>query len=278
MRQHPVFHLTPDLEASARAAHAAHGDYPVPGGRDAVDQLMDAFGEFKDHHDSRMAAMQEQIDRVETILNRPAVFGGSSVGGNTPSVGPSRELSAAFRHFARTGDDSRMAAMTTQSDPDGGYLVLPERSREMTTRLFDLSPMRRLARVITLTASGTFEEPVDKDDVAATWCSETETRTEDTTPQLGLLTINAHESYALVAISQKLMDDSSIDLWAWMTAKLSGKFARQEGTAFISGTGDPSQPAGILSYPVASTGDSTRPWGTLTMFLRAVQWRSRRTA
>ncbi len=263
MRTKPIFTMAPNMERFSRRAmnsRFARPDAPVDG-QEAVETLMDAFGEFKDAHDSRLAAMQTQLDRVETVQNRPNLFGGTSTGGSSPRQ--ATELNKAFRQFARTGDESRLNAMTTQSDPDGGYLIIPERSREMTTKLWDLSPMRRLARVITLTSSGTFEEPIDKDDAEATWCGETEDRSEDATPQLGLLTIGAKESYALVPISQKLLDDADIDLWSWMVEKLTGKFARQEGTAFITGVGDPSQPSGILTYPTATTGDNTRAWGTI---------------
>lgn len=40
------------------------------------------------------------------------------------------------------------------------------------------------------------------------------------------------------------------------------EFARAEGVAFVSGTGV-AQPKGFLTYPVATAGDGTRPFGTL---------------
>lgn len=271
----PILTLDPQTEAAARRAfNNRFADQPVPDGKAIVEDLATAFADFKAAYDEKfealqaqngnvkLTAMQDQIDRLETILNRPTLWGGTGTLDGVTSPRAARELSAAFRHFARTGDESRLNAMTTVSDPDGGYLVIPERSREMTKKLFDASPMRRLCRVVTLTASGSFEEPIDRDDASATWVNEIESRTEDGTPQLGLLTIPAEETYALVPLSQKLLDDSDIDLWDWMTQKITDKFARQEGQAFVSGDGV-KKPQGFLSYPVSSAADASRAWGTL---------------
>jgi HK97 family phage major capsid protein len=77
-----------------------------------------------------------------------------------------------------------------------------------------------------------------------------------------MLRIPAREIYANPAITQNLLDDSSIDLGAWIVDKVANRFARMEGAAFVDGDGV-AKPRGYLSYPTASTGDSARPWGTL---------------
>src|SRR5690606_18178420 len=115
-------------------------------------------------------------------------------------------------------------------DPNGGYFVHPALSDTMTKRLFDLSPMRRLVRVVQIGDGSGFEEPLDLDESGAIWVGEEENRAPTTTPKLGMLSIPLMESYALQPITQRLLDDAGIDLGAWVMEKISDKFARSEGS------------------------------------------------
>ena len=56
--------------------------------------------------------------------------------------------------------------------------------------------------------------------------------------------IDAHELYAMVDISQALLEDSAFDLESEMSTEFGEQFAKREGTAFISGNGV-GQPQGI---------------------------------
>lgn len=62
-----------------------------------------------------------------------------------------------------------MKSLSVGSDPDGGYTVLPVMSSEMIRRLFDQSPMRRLARIEVMPKGDAFEEITDPNDVEASW-------------------------------------------------------------------------------------------------------------
>lgn len=254
MRNHPLFVMDAVQERAARRACNAG----IPGGREAVDELMNAFSDFQERHNDQYAVLQKQIDRIETEMNRPNLGGGTSVDHSRQRS----ELNKAFRIFAKNGDESRLNTLSTVSDPDGGYLVLPHRSPAMTMKLFDQSPIRRLARVETITMGDAFEEPRDSDDTEAEWVNETESRPAMTSPQLGLIRVPVEESYALIPVTQRLLDDAYYDIYGWLEGKMIDKFARQEGTACVSGDGV-KKPMGFLSYAVDSAGDSTRPWGTL---------------
>jgi HK97 family phage major capsid protein len=56
-----------------------------------------------------------------------------------------------------------------------------------------------------------------------------------------------NELYAQPKVSQKMLDDSFIDVEAWIAEKVSEKFGRDEATAFVSGNGV-MKPKGLLSY------------------------------
>lgn len=229
--------------------------------RDAVNEVMESFGEFKRIYDDRHEQLQRQIDEAHKRLNRPGGFGSGDATGAADA-----ELVAAFRQFAATGDDSKLRArvntMSTSSDPDGGYLVYPERSTGWTKKIFETSPLRRLARIETITTGDGFEEPIDCDDIEAQWVGEAEGRPAGATPELKMVRIACNETYALQPITQRLIDDADRDLLAWLGDKIGDKFGRQEGAAFVSGNGV-NKPRGFLTQDISNAPDATRPWFTL---------------
>jgi HK97 family phage major capsid protein len=205
--------------------------------------------------------VKQQLEHLQAVIQRPGAGGG---GGGLPSQNAVGETKA-MRAFVRDGNDAEIKTMSVGSDPDGGYVVLPVFSAGMTKKLFDQSPMRRLCRVETITTGDSFEEPIDNDDVGASWVGEAAARPATDTAQLGLLRVQVHETYALQTVTQRLIDDASVDIAAWVEGKVTDKFGRQEGEAFFTGDGV-AKPMGFLSYPTSAAADATRAWGTLQYF------------
>ncbi len=137
-------------------------------------------------------------------------------------------------------------SMSVESDADGGFLVTPEMSAEITKKVFESSPIRQLASVQTIT-SDSFELLHDLDEVGSGWVGETEARPGTTTPKLKKEIIPVHELYAFPFATQKLLDDAGVNLEAWLAEKTQDKFSRDEATAFVSGNGV-NKPKGILAY------------------------------
>lgn len=192
------------------------------------------------------------------MLKRPG--GGNAVG---PEAGNRATELKALATFARTGDEAQLrAAMHTGSDPDGGYLTSPALSSTMTTRLREESPMRRLSRVETITAGGSWIEPLDLGEPEARWVAEREARPNTDSPTLGKLEVQVHEIFANLPVTQTLLEDAGFDLGGWIEAKIADKFVRSESSAFLVGDGA-GKPRGLLNYATATTADAVRPWGTL---------------
>ncbi|MEQ1705252.1 MAG: phage major capsid protein [Rickettsiales bacterium] len=190
---------------------------------------------------------KSRLDTIETVYNRPLL--GDDI--NVKSTASHSEYSKAFRNYLRKGMDGGLEALQTKalsvgSDPDGGYLVTPHMSSKIVQSIFETSPMRQLAAVETI-SSDALELIDDHDQAAAGWTSETGAITETSTPTLAKRNIPTHELYAQPKATQKLVDDSAIDIESWLSGKIADIFSRKENTAFISGNGV-GQPRGILTY------------------------------
>lgn len=193
-------------------------------------------------------SQNERLSSLETAYSRPT-YGKSY---EQPYSNAVMEYKEAFNQYIRKGTEDDLAyfekkALSVGSDPDGGYLVTPQISNKIIETVFETSPMRQLASIETI-SSDVLEIIEDNDEAAAGWtASETAVVTETATPTIGKKTITVHELVAQPKATQKLIDDSSIDIESWLASKLTDVFVRKENTAFVSGTGT-GQPKGILTY------------------------------
>lgn len=158
-----------------------------------------------------------------------------------------------FLEYLKSGDQGLYHKSLT-SGTETGSVLLPYPVRDMIfENLEALSPMRRLARVTTIT-SDSLEVLTEKDRPSVGWVSESTERDETQTPELNHVRIPVHYMYAKPKISQKLLDDSAVQLETWLVQKISNIMAVAEEEAFVSGDGD-NKPKGFLTYPVVPTGE-----------------------
>lgn len=170
----------------------------------------------------------------------------------------------AFREYmsrdAKVMSPESTLAMQVGVDPDGGYTVPPDVSGRIITALYELSPIRAVSAVQNI-SSDRLDGYEDLGEASCGWVAETDARPVTSNPQLGKWEIVAQELYASPQATQRILDDSAIDVEGWLAKKVADKFARVEGAAFVNGTGV-GQPRGFTTYPTAATADGTRPWGT----------------
>lgn len=170
---------------------------------------------------------------------------------------------SAFNQMMRKGEEhinlDAQKALSVGSDPDGGYTVDPDTNGRIVNKLFETSPMRQVASVQTI-GTDALEGLNDLDEAGANWVGETETRAETDTPQLQKWRIPVHELYAKPKATQKLLDDSMVNIEQWLASKVADRMARRENAAFINGDGV-GKPRGILTY-----GNGTSIPGTIERF------------
>ncbi len=157
---------------------------------------------------------------------------------------------AAFERFLRKDEialspDERKA-LSVGSDPDGGYTVHPDMSGAVSRKIFDTSPMRAYAAIQTI-GTDALEGLYDDNEMTANWVQETGGRAATATAEIGMWRIPVHELYAFPQATQKLLDDSSMNVEAWISDKVGDKFARTEATAFVTGDGT-GKPRGFTTY------------------------------
>ena len=170
------------------------------------------------------------------------------------------EYTKSFNRFVRKdektlhGDDIK--ALTTGSDPSGGYLVPAAQSARIMEIVYETSPLALLATVETI-GSDRLEIAIDEGEGAAGWVGEEETRSETNTPTVGTQTIYVHELYAKPKATQRLLEDASTDMEAWIANKNGDKMARVEASALLLGDGV-KKPRGLLTHTAGTAGTYAR--------------------
>ena len=157
----------------------------------------------------------------------------------------------AFESYVRKGRDTDLQeleqkALSVNSDPDGGYFVTAEMDSEIVKKLFDTSPVRQAARTVTISTDA-LEGIADNDEVSTGWVGETAARPATDTPTVDKWRIPVHEQYALAEATQKLLDDSSVNIESWLNESIADKLTRTENTAFVTGNGV-AKPRGFTTY------------------------------
>ena len=237
-----------------------------------VHKLGNAWENFKQINDQRLAEVEKKgkadpllddqlerintaidsqksrLDNMETKANRP-IFGAIA---ETKSEGAFvSEYKKAFDHYLRKGavtgvEELEAKALSVGSDPDGGYLVTPAMSEYIVKTICESSPMRQVCRIETI-SSDSLEIIEDPEEATAGWTNETDTRTDTATPQIGKKLIPVHELFAMPKATQKLVDDSAINIEQWIAEKVIDTFLKEENNAFVNGDGV-GKPTGFLSY------------------------------
>lgn len=176
-----------------------------------------------------------------------------------------RAYTSNFDRYLRrgiSGSDVDAKALMIGGDPDGGYLAPPDMSGRIVTRVYETSPIEQIASVQNI-GSDKLEGLRDIDEASGGgWVSETGGRSATTNPKFGQWAIEAHEQYENPGATQKMIDDASIDVEAWLAAKVADKMVRRRNTAFVTGDGV-GKPRGFASYTTAATADASRAWGVL---------------
>lgn len=206
-------------------------------------------------------AAKEASDRVEVLMNRlPKEL--STKGKSETEIKQRHSdwaravISAHATGIANLSQDEQKVlsdvmaeykALNVSSDVAGGYLAPIEYVREIIKGVTLMSPARGLVRVRN-TSSKSIQIPKRTGQFAARRVGEQEPKTETTGLAYGLEEIPAPEIYALIDISNQMLEDTAFDMEAEIRIEAEEQFAVAEGREFVSGTGV-GQMLGVLAAP-----------------------------
>lgn len=214
-------------------------------------KALEAKGVGKDHPEVK--ALADRLVELEKKANRPS---GGKAGDEQKEV-----ETKALSHFIRTGSDVEVKAAATDNAVDGGWLVLPTIDTSIRALMTDISPMRGLAEVVSISTS-TYERFYSMGKRGAQWVSERDDRPQDTArPELIKHSYGVMELYAAPAATRQLLDDAAVDVAGWLINNATHDFAETEGEAFLRGDGIGGKPKGLLTYDCTNEKDFTRAWG-----------------
>jgi HK97 family phage major capsid protein len=174
-----------------------------------------------------------------------------------------RAYKSAFRNMMRkdnrllTPDDIK--ALSVGSDPDGGYLVTPDTSGRIVTKVYETSEMRQIASVMSI-STDKLEGIEDLGEAGAGYAGEASQGSDTTTPQIGKWSIPVWIIDTEPKATQSILDDASVDVEAWLAGKVADKFARFENAEFVAGA---TKIRGFTSYTTAADSGSGVTWGQI---------------
>lgn len=248
--------------------------------KQVAEELGGRFDEFKAKNDKRIDALEsekgklsesvdnlngklteldkykKQLEEELTALSRPGATG--------TDAKAKAEHKAAFDRFMRKGHDDGLRelehkALSTDSDPDGGYIVTEEVDSSIERVMGDMGVMRQLATVRPV-GSATYKKLTSQGGATSGWVGEREERNETGTPSLSELAFPTMELYAEPKATQSMLEDGMFDIESWLADEVGTEFAEKEAGAFITGNGV-NKPRGILGYDVVA--NSNYAWGKL---------------
>lgn len=200
---------------------------------------------------SSLDEQKNKLEKLEVSISRP------SFENKNDYYIENLEYKKALNSYLKKGMENQLFQLERKSVLDssisgettayGGYLLSPSMQKIITGELTNNCFMRQISSVQTISSSAL--EIIDDTSFATNWIAENGTVEDSDVSVLNKKTIKVHELVAQPKVTQKLLDDASINIEEWLAYRLAEQFAQKEEEAFLKGTGDENnQPTGITNY------------------------------
>jgi HK97 family phage major capsid protein len=208
-------------------------------------------------------AIDAQIGRITAMNERAAreVLNGSVLdAADRLATDEKSSASAVFAKWLRGGDnalnqadwDMVRATMSTGTNPEGGYTVATEVATSILDALRQFGGMRAVADVITTTQGGPMNWPTSDGTSEEGEIVDENGTASDLDVAFGVKSLPVFKySSKVVTVPIELLQDSSVDIEAFVRARLVTRLGRVTNRHFTTGTGS-SQPNGVVT--AATTG------------------------
>lgn len=216
-----------------------------------------------------------QIDSIDAEINRhneinsrladEAVQERSERAAHDAGSGQKPELRALFQRWLRGGDNSLSAnewaniraTMSTTTSGEGGYSVPTEVSSTLIDSLKSYAGVRQVATVIRTDGFGALNFPAsDGTSEVGELIAENTTATA-ADPSFTVVAVTAYKySSKIIAIPFELLQDSAVDMEAFIRQRIVDRLGRITNTHFTTGTGS-GQPRGVVTGAAAGKTGAT---------------------
>lgn len=209
---------------------------------------------------------EEQIKDLEVMLVKASSQPGSK--GDHKEMPEYKALQAYVKHGEKALSpehqellDVHEKTMRMDNDTTGGYLTTTEFDNVITKKITEISPVRQVARVRTVSKK-TLEMPIRNTIPTATYEGEAAAG-DDTQSAYQNEQLTCYRLTTTVPFTMDLLMDSNFNLEAEINSDVAEAFAFTEGNKFVLGTGA-KQPEGFLINAAVVAGASTTA-GSLTI-------------
>jgi HK97 family phage major capsid protein len=252
-----TFKSANDALLAAKADGKAVSDLvaKVEATQDAMDRYENLNSQFTLAKQTQ-TAMQEQLDQLNTIVNRGAL--GGAGGAEDPKV-TNAKLAAAYDRIMRTREGQRdpqdlafvrehMATLVKGDDSGAGYLLAPPEVEAGIQRdVVELNPIRAMCSVKTISVAS-YQWLRRTKTVTAMRSGEVQPRGDSEDPGFGKAEILTPEMTAKHYVSQQMLEDTGFDLLGDLRTEVAEAMAMKESLEAISGLGNSKhQMEGFLS-------------------------------
>lgn len=260
---------------------AGIGDIELKDINDLLTKQGQVFEEFKVKNDERLKAIEskgwapadltEQVGRLNeamTKLDKEILEihkKANRIGqGASDLTDEQKEYKAAFSRYLRKGQDHGLEelqrkAMNTSSDPDGGFLVLPEMDKIIDRIVPTISAMSRLANTVTI-GTARYEKLVKTSGMAMTRVAEGATAGESTAPKYAKIAIDVFPAEVEPWVNNETLEDAFINLENDLAMEAAIGFAEGLGAEYITGNGV-GKAQGITAY--TNVANASYAWGKI---------------
>ena len=211
--------------------------------------------------DVQLEKVNQEIDKIENLIKSLRLTNENSELSSDLSTGQletkSLKSSSLIRKkindyirkgvgiIGEAGENGEARLQISSMKGEGRYNATYSIADSIYKYLQDYSVFRKLCSTI-LVSRDALDMPMSVGDIASEWADGS-----NIAPPSDSMIMNSIRTFELTAqpqVTQKMIDDTAIDLESWLVEKLSALFLLKEDEAFIKGDGNKS-PRGILSYP-----------------------------
>ena len=206
--------------------------------------------------------IKSRLDKLEAKANRP--------GAPAIATGKINDEKKAFVNFIRSGDASELKALAVSTPSTGGILAPDSTSAAILEKVVEMSPVRQLATVIQMSGPS-LNLPRLVKSVQPQIVSETGTKPDDE-PSFEEITLKPFLAGVSVPMTLSLLEDSQVNLDAYVAGHIAKQFALKESQWFVNGDGT-TAPEGVMSASagIAEMAGAVQPNDLISMFYELPQ-------